>query len=173
MSDIDKRGERSPREGADDLWREFNNTARDGAQAPAAVVRIAEDCQELKRFVGEALEEKFGAMPDLDDDGDFVLSHMGQAVWVRSHPNSPAISISARVAHGVYSRRASEVEIGILNRRGYFVKWSLRERDIWQEIDMVAIPFVPNHLSNLIDVFFGAMSANRDDLAYRTGAKVG
>lgn len=33
-------------------------------------------------------------------------------------------------------------------------------------------PFVPAHLDALLDHFFTAMSSTRDDLAYRTGAKV-
>lgn len=37
---------------------------------------------------------------------------------------------------------------------------------------MVALPFVPLHLSVLIDRFLQTMTSTRDDLAYRTGAKV-
>ena len=171
MDNIQDRDKRSS-EGSHDLWREFNATERTDTTTSAALVRVAEDRAELLGWVGEALREKFGEMPETDDDDDFVLSHMGQVVWVRVHTNQPAVTIMARVAHGVYSRRASEVEIGILNRRSTFVKWSLVNRNIWQEIDMVAIPFAPRHLTNLVDVFFAAMSANRDDLAYRTDAKV-
>ena len=106
------------------------------------------------------------------DDRDFVLHHMGQPVWIRVHADFPAITIMARVGHGVYSRRATEVELGILNRTATFSRWSLAGRDVWQETAMVALPFVPLHLSVLIDRFLQTMTSTRDDLAYRTGAKV-
>jgi hypothetical protein len=51
--------------------------------------------------------------------------------------------------------------------------------ELWAEFERtgresatVALPFVPFHLSTLLDNFLKAMSSTRDDLAYRTGAKV-
>lgn len=62
------------------------------------------------------MREKYGADPTVDDDGDFVLHHLGQPVWVRVRTDQAAVEIMARVAHDVHSRRATAVEIGLLNR---------------------------------------------------------
>lgn len=70
------------------------------------------------------------------------------------------------------SRRAAAVEIGLLNRDSPWVRWTLRDRDIWQTILLPGNPFVPSHLHTMLDQFHKAMTATRDDLAYRTGAKV-
>jgi hypothetical protein len=127
---------------------------------------------ELLGFVGAVLREKYEADPTVDDDGDFVLHHLGQPVWVRVRTDQPAVEIIARVAHDVHSRRATAVEIGLLNRDNLWVRWTLRERTVWQTLLLPASPFVPSHLDEMLDLYLAAMSETRDDLAYRTGAKV-
>lgn len=54
--------------------------------------------------------------------------------------HQPGIEILARVAHGVRSLRGAAVEIGILNRDAAWVKWALRDRDIWQSTPVPAFP---------------------------------
>jgi len=128
---------------------------------------------ELVEAVARALADSCEEEPEIDEDGDFVLEHMGQLVWVRVRHDMPTVEIMARVAHDVYSRRATAVEIGLLNRDHPWVRWTLRERTIWQQIAVPGLPFVPQHLVDLIDVFRSAMTSTRDDLVLRTRAKVG
>lgn len=130
------------------------------------------DREELLAYVASVLGEKYEGEPTLDEDGDFVLHHLGQPVWVRVRTDQPAVEIMARVAHGVHSRRATAVEIGILNRDNLWVEWTLRERTVWQTLVLPGMPFVPNHLDAMLDLFLETMTSTRDDLAYRTGAKV-
>ena len=165
-----RREDQRPDRDSDKLWEEFD--AERTTVDTGELAQLSTNRDELIRLVGDALTEKFGERPAVDDDRDFVLHHMGQPVWIRVHADFPAITIMARVGHGVYSRRATEVELGILNRTATFSRWSLAGRDVWQETAMVALPFVPLHLSVLIDRFLQTMTSPRDDLAYRTGAKV-
>ena len=130
------------------------------------------DRDELLQTVERLLREKYEGEPTIDEDGDFVLHHLGQPVWVRARTDQPAIEIMARVAHDVRSRRATAVEIGLLNRDSLWVGWDLRGRTVWQTLVLPAFPFVPRHLNEMLDVYLEAMSSTRDDLAYRTGAKV-
>ena len=95
--------------------------------------------------------EALVADPTVDDDGDFVLHHLGQPVWVRVRTDQPAVEIMARVAHDVHSRRATAVEIGLLNRDNLWVRWTLRERTVWQTLLLPASPFVPSHLDEMLD----------------------
>jgi len=150
-----RREDQRPDRDSDKLWEEFD--AERTTVDTGELAQLSTNRDELIRLVGDALTEKFGERPAVDDDRDFVLHHMGQPVWIRVHADFPAITIMARVGHGVYSRRATEVELGILNRTATFSRWSL---------------FVPLHLSVLIDRFLQTMTSTRDDLAYRTGAKV-
>ncbi|KRA37920.1 MULTISPECIES: T3SS (YopN, CesT) and YbjN peptide-binding chaperone 1 [unclassified Nocardioides] len=130
------------------------------------------DREELVAYVASVLREKYEAETTLDDDGDFVLHHLGQPVWVRVRSDQPAVEIIARVAHDVHSRRSTAVEVGLLNRDSAWAKWDLRDRDVWQTLLLPGVPFVPRHLDAMLDVFLDAMTSTRDDLAYRTGAKV-
>lgn len=130
------------------------------------------DHDELVGLVGAVLRDKYEGEPTIDEDGDFVLHHLDQPVWVRVRPDQPAVEIAARVAHGVHSRRATAVEIGLLNRDHSWVRWILSDRSIWQSLLLQGMPFAPTHLDAMLDVFFEAMSETRDDLALRTGARV-
>lgn len=134
---------------------------------------VASDHAELVSLVAETLGHFLDDKPETDADGDFVLHHMDQVVWVRVLHHQPGVEILARVANGVRSPRGAAVEIGILNRDSDWVTWSLRDRDIWQSILIPALPFSPAHLDALLKVFLRAMAATRDDLALRTGARVG
>ena len=123
-------------------------------------------------MVATTLEAKYGHRPEIDEDGDLVLAHLDQLVWVRVRPDTPAVEILARVAHGIHSRRATAAEIAVLNRDNPWVKWTLQERTVWQHIVFPALPFAPTHLEAMVDVFLGTMSATRDDLAFRVGGRV-
>ena len=137
------------------------------------VAYATEDREELLKIVDDVVGEFLDQEAELDDDGDFVIRHMDQVVWVRVLEHQPAIEILARVAHGVKSRRGAAVEIGILNRDAAWVTWTLRDRDIWQKCLIPAQPFAPSHLKGMLQVFLRAMAATRDDLALRTEAEVG
>ncbi len=147
-----------------------NPTARMAHGGPLAVQPEGRD--DLLRIVADVLREKYETEPTVDDDGDFVLHHLGQPVWVRVRTEQPAVEILARVAHDVRSRRATAVEIGLLNRDSAWAGWTLYDRSVWQTILLPGSPFVPSHLDQMLEVFFKAMSKTRDDLAYRLNAKV-
>ena len=139
----------------------------------SGVAYATESREELIPVVGEVLADLIDDEPEVDDDGDFVIRHMDQVVWVRVLRHQPGVEILARVAHGVRSREQAAVEVGILNRDTGWVVWTLRDRDIWQQALIPAQPFAPLHLKGMLNVFLHAMAANRDDLALRTGAETG
>lgn len=134
---------------------------------------VAGNHEELVVLVTEALAQIIDDEPEIDDEGDFLLHHMNQVVWVRVLGHQPGIQILARVVHDVRSRRGAAVELSILNRDTAWVTWSLHDRAIWQSILIPALPFVPSHLEGLVKVFLRTMAATRDDLAFRTGGQVG
>lgn len=145
-------------------------TSRGTFQGQLAVQPAGRD--DLVRIVADVLREKYETEPTVDDDGDFVLHHLDQPVWVRVRAEQPAVEILARVAHDVRSRRATAVEIGLLNRDSAWVGWTLHGRSVWQTILLPGSPFVPSHLDGMLDVFLQAMTATRDDLAYRLNGRV-
>lgn len=132
---------------------------------------VTEDRDELVAVVADVLREKYECEPTVDEDGDFVIQHMDQPVWVRVRPDQPAVELMALVAYGVRSRRATAVEIGLLNRDRLWTRWTLRDRGVWQTLVLPGLPFVPEHLDIFLGIFLQDMSETRDDLALRTGAK--
>lgn len=141
-------------------------------QPSEPMVLQPEDRDDLLAMIRMTLHVKYDEEPTVDGDGDVVLTHLDQPVWVRAREDMPAVEIFARVVHGVHSRRATAVEIGILNRDNPLVKWSVRERTVWQHIVIPALPFAPGHLDAMVDVFLATMTATRDDLALRAGGRV-
>ena len=147
-------------------------TADVPVERPAEAMALQpEDRDELLAMVRMALHAKLEEEPTIDGDGDVVLTHLDQPVWVRAREDMPAVEIFAQVVHGVHSRRATAVEIGILNSDHALVKWWMRERSVWQHIVIPALPFAPAHLDAMVDVFLATMTATRDDLALRVGGR--
>lgn len=140
--------------------------------ATSQLAVVPENHSELVGFVRDVLVEMYQEEPELDSDGDFVLVHMRQRVWVRPRKDQPCVEIMARVVHDVHSRRATAVELGILNRDVNWVKWTLRKREVWQTLLVPGKPFVASHVRELIEVFLASMSRTRDDLVVRTGGRV-
>lgn len=141
--------------------------------APEHRVLVPTCADELHSMVAEVLAASMERAPEVDTDGDFVLHHLGQPVWVRVHRDQPAVEIMARVAHEVHSRRATAAELSILNRDYIWPTWYLLDRDIWQRVMVPAFPFVPSQLEMLLGAYVEAMSRTRDDLAFRVGGRVG
>lgn len=126
----------------------------------------------LASMVGEALRTWFLCEPVVDDDGDFVLTHLDQPVWVRARGDRPSIEVTTCVVHDVSSPPRAAIEIGLLNRDHEDCKWILRDRDVWQTTLIPGWPFVVEHLKAAIALFLNDMTATRDDLVLRTGGRV-
>lgn len=150
----------------------FGTGGAGGTAETEARALVTSSHEELVVLVTEALAHIIDDEPEIDDEGDFLLHHMNQVVWVRVLEHQPGIQILARVVHDVRSRRGAAVELSILNRDTAWVTWSLHDRAIFQSILIPAIPFVPAHLEGLLKVFLRTMAATRDDLAFRTGGHV-
>lgn len=155
---------------SEDVVAELPDTKTD--TAPIPLVCTPADRDELIAEARAALRLASGDEPPVDEDGDLVLSHLGQPVYVRARGDQPAIEILARVAHDVYSLRSTAVEIAVLNRTHTWTQWLLRDREVWLRIILPALPFVPSHLVNMVEVFCSAMEETREDLAFRVGGKV-
>jgi hypothetical protein len=135
-------------------------------------VMTPNDHDALVEMVRATMHARSGALPQVDDDGDVVLTFLDQPVYVRVRDDQPAVEIMARVAHGVHSRRATAAELAVLNRTHVWTMWVLSGRDVFLRLPIPAYPFVPGHLVAMLDVFFAAMTETRDDLAFRVGGRV-
>ena len=67
-----------------------------GGDVSAPPVVTPSNRAELNDSIATALEARFGEEPETDEDGDFVLTHMGQPVWIHAFDDQPAVRIMAR-----------------------------------------------------------------------------
>lgn len=131
------------------------------------------DRDDVLHMVESLLREKYDVEPQVDDDGDFVLAHRIQTVWVRVREDQPVVEVMTRVVHDLPSRRRAAVELGLLNRRNIWCRWTIRQRDVWQTMAFPVLPFVPAHAAMLLDAFYDALESTHEDLVVRTGGKEG
>ncbi|MBM9460206.1 hypothetical protein JK386_09845 [Nocardioides sp. zg-536] len=122
-------------------------------------------------LVERTLSRRAQAKVETDDDGDFVLAHLGQPVFVRVLQDQPGVLIFARVAHDVRSRRGAAVETSILNRDHLWVKWDVRDRDVVQTLAIPGFPYAPDHLARMLDLYLDVLTTTRDDLVLRVAGR--
>ena len=91
-------------------------TAEQAAADGPAEATTPRDQAHLVSLVRDTIATIVDGEPHIDGDGDFVITHMGQPVFVRAEADAACVTIFARVAHGVYSRRTAATEIAIVNR---------------------------------------------------------
>ena len=126
---------------------------------------------DLTSLVGELLQSRFAEVESAD--GEFRLRHEDHDVVVRARSDQPAVEIFTRLVHRVRARHIAMTEISILNRDSVWTKFVLRDRDVFMHIDVPAMPYAENHLHEMLSVFLHAIEEFRDDLALRTGGRVG
>ena len=123
----------------------------------------------LLEAVAATLERHLGAMPERDSDGNFLLHHAGADVAVLVHHNRPELRLWARVVANVRSRQQTAVELSVLNRENPWSKWVLVGHDVVQKAFLPGRPFVPAHLTQLVDHFLEQLDSTQSDLVLRTG----
>lgn len=126
------------------------------------------NADELAALVRETVAGWLGSETSIDDDGDVLIVRGEQWLWAHVMPEQPGVELNSRVVSGVADRRAAAVEIALLNRDRRWVKWVLRDDDIWQIVHVPAAPFIPFHLTEMLDMFLTARADTMADLALRT-----
>lgn len=145
----------------------------DRGEAPATPDWFAEgEPADLAPMVLEELRDLGAGEPYVDDDGDVVADLHGTRTFVLFSPDGATLEVAALVATGVYSRRSAAVELDLLNRKGMWSTWCMRDRDIWLRSQLFARPLVRSHLRWTLRTFAEDLHGNRDELAYRLGARV-
>lgn len=132
-------------------------------------VHLPSSPDQTRDVVAALLRDELDLKPEVDSDGDLVVTWEGQPVFVRADPSQPMIKVFARVAHDVHSRRRTAIEVGLLNRDHPWAKWLLDDRSVLQTMAIPAMPLVPAMVKELLLNFFLTMTATRADLVLRTG----
>ncbi len=148
--------------------------AEPGAPSPAPA--RAFDAEELTAVVlpssetlGAAVEteltEMFGHVPFRDTEGDFAIRVGSAMVFIRVTPDAREVIAFSAVVHDIEGRsRAAEV-CNDLNSESRFVRfWVLRDR-VFTSMSLLAQPFVPAHLHQVVREVADVADGIDDNLA--------
>lgn len=101
-----------------------------------------------------------------DEDGDIPFIADSAVVFVRVLRNRPVVRVFCELVVGIQDLPAAAFEVGVLNRDHEF-KFVLREDTIVMSVDLLAWPFVAEHLRLTLDEMCRLAPALDGDLAKR------
>ncbi|MGU3434936.1 T3SS (YopN, CesT) and YbjN peptide-binding chaperone 1 [Actinomycetes bacterium M1A6_2h] len=116
----------------------------------AAVTIVSPDHR--RSLIDDTLEHMLGFVPPVDDDGDIPL-RLG-AAWIYLCPmdDAPFVQILAPIAAAVPDVRGAAAVIADINARWPHVKLLLQDDRVVATIELTVIPFVPQHLLDMLAV---------------------
>lgn len=136
-------------------------------ELPLAVMPADRD--ELCELVDRTLSAGFGSPPIKDEDGDIPVRAGSALVFVRVEESKPVIEIFTPLVKGVTNwTRAAEV-LSDLNKEKSFVKFHLNDDYVIAKIQLPALPFVPQHLRDMLAL----MSEIADDVDGKLAQELG
>ncbi|PTR22836.1 hypothetical protein C8K36_11018 [Rhodococcus sp. OK519] len=129
--------------------------APDGVPRPAPLDRYVSirprDTEHLREVIAHTVHDILGHAPERDQDGDIVLRFGTALALVIANEAAPEIQLWAPLVRDISGRtRASEL-IGDLNRRWPYLRFALYEDRLRVMIDMLADPYVPQHLADMVE----------------------
>lgn len=110
------------------------------------------DPSELRELISRTVDQALGFVPQLDDDGDVVLTLGSQPVFVIAHPDKPLVRLWIPLLHAVAGRTRAAENICDLTKQWPGIRFTLDEDRLNASIDISGNPFVPRHLVDAIDV---------------------
>lgn len=137
----------------------------DSEEAPA--VYPVDGPEHLEFLVDLVLKPVLGHEPVHDDDGDIPIDCGDVVVFVRVLKDKPIIRLFACVASGIGDRERARFEVEVLNRDRLFFKFALHDDAILMQTDIVAWPFAPAHVRDLLDHMCRSVDQIHGDLAAR------
>ncbi|SEL36936.1 T3SS (YopN, CesT) and YbjN peptide-binding chaperone 1 [Rhodococcus maanshanensis] len=133
------------------------------------------DPDHLRDLVEAALTDLLGDQPQVDSDGDFVLTLEGHAVFVIPHATEPVVRLWVPLLYRIGGRTRAAETVADLTARWSHLRFVLREDRLNAVIEVPGFPFVPRHLTDLLDritAFLAtvdrAFAARFDAVGYRT-----
>jgi hypothetical protein len=116
----------------------------------AAVTIVSPDHR--RSLIDDTLEHMLGFVPPVDEDGDIPL-RLGSA-WIYLCPmdDAPFVQILAPIAAAVPDVRGAATVIADINTRWPHVKLLLQDDRVVATIELSVVPFVPQHLLDMLAV---------------------
>ena len=83
----------------------------------------------------------------------------------------PTVRIFSILVDGVLSSRQARIEVDILNRQYRSLKFTIHDRRLIASIDLPMMPFVAQHLRDMLDYADGVLNEIVNDEVLRLGGR--
>ncbi|SDE22187.1 T3SS (YopN, CesT) and YbjN peptide-binding chaperone 1 [Rhodococcus tukisamuensis] len=127
------------------------------------------DRDHLRELVGNFLTRNSEDPPFVDADGDFELRFEKMAVFVKAHPTEPYVQIWVPLLHWISNRTQGAEIVAELNAEWPLIKFVLVEGRLCASINLMAQPFVPRHLEDMLGRMPAFLATFDDRFAARFG----
>ena len=136
------------------------------------VIGFPHSSEELVEMVERTLEVSYGTDLIRDSDGDFPIHTGVVPLWVHVDDEAPVVRLFSYVVRSVKDLRQARIEVGILNRRTPYLRFTLEEGTIVASYELAAGPFVGPLLLNTIDRVTELLNEVAADSATRVSGKL-
>ncbi|MGD7788027.1 T3SS (YopN, CesT) and YbjN peptide-binding chaperone 1 [Propionibacteriaceae bacterium Y1700] len=136
------------------------------AQTDVAEPSNTEELRSLAEHVLRTLTQEVVRV----EDGDLLVAIDGQRFWVHVTEHQPAILVYAPLLRDVESKRDTDRELNRMNRHAMWTRWVRYGRKVRVEHVTPGVPFVPETFRQMITIFVGTLSDNREQLPVRLNA---
>ncbi|NKS42458.1 hypothetical protein A6410_18305 [Prescottella equi] len=109
------------------------------------------DTDHLREVIARTVADILGHDPERDQDGDIVLRFGAALALVIANEAAPEIQLWAPLVRDISGRTRAAELVTDLNRRWPYLRFALYEDRLRVMIDMLADPFVPQHLADMIE----------------------
>lgn len=123
----------------------------------------------LRPMAARVIRDVFGQYPEVDDDGDLFFHVDETPAWLMFGADGGLVQTWSLVVRGVYSRRNTAVELGILNSKAAWSTWYMSDRNVFLRNTLPARPLTADNLEGVLQNFALELRRNREELAYRLG----
>lgn len=138
---------------------------------PEDVAIVPADRADLDRLVDEQLRQILGHPPMRDPDGDVAIRMGSAMIFLRSTPDASEVVVFSPLVHDVSGRsRACEV-LNDLNVELRYGRFALHKDRVYVQASVLARPFVPAHLRQVLGVISQVADWIDDDLADKLGGR--
>lgn len=128
------------------------------------------DRDELGEMVAASLRPRFGGTVHRDDDGDIPV-HEGSAVVFVRVLEEPVVQLFSFVVQDVGDKDRARDEVEDLNRDSRFLRYHLSGDTVFAVAELPAMPFVPRHLTEILETMATTLDCLDDSLAQRIGGR--
>ncbi|NLG55156.1 MAG: hypothetical protein GX542_05845 [Rhodococcus sp.] len=130
---------------------------------------VPTDRDHLVALVSQTLAPTLGGVPEHDANGDLLVRVASALLYVSPLAGTTDIQVVALLVDKVSNHAATETVLAQLNRRWPRLKFLLVDNRLMATVLVPGMPFVPLHLSEMVETMTQALRATDGSLAAQLG----